>query len=101
MAIARAELLRVGGENVVDWVVVGVTEVVVDALERAEWARNAARKLAKNGRLVGMMGFCDGWFGRMGSRGRGIGDSNGLLFHKHLAVVLRQSVEYYTCRCLA
>ena len=32
--------------------VVGVTEVVVEAFVRVEVARKAARKLAKNGRLV-------------------------------------------------
>ena len=51
VAIPRAEL-RVGGEKVDDWVVVEVTEVVVEAFERVEEARKAARKLAKNGRLV-------------------------------------------------
>lgn len=30
------------------------TDVVVEALAMAEWARKAARKLAKKGRLVGM-----------------------------------------------
>ena len=33
------------------------TEGVVEALVRAEWARKAARMLAKKGRLVGMMVF--------------------------------------------
>ena len=54
MAIPRAEL-RVGGEKVEAWVVDVETEVVVEAFERAEWARKAAKKLAKKGRLVGMV----------------------------------------------
>lgn len=46
------------------------TEVVVDALAMAEWARKAARKLEKKDRLVGMLGELEesgieGWWRRL------------------------------------
>lgn len=41
-------------------VVVGVTEVVVGAFARAEWARKAERKFAKKGRWEGMVGIVGG-----------------------------------------
>ncbi len=50
-----------GEEKVVLAVVVGVTLDCAVAFVRALWARNAARKLAKKGRLVGMLSNCFDW----------------------------------------
>ncbi len=102
VAIARAEL-RVGGEKVEDWVVVGFMAVVVEAFERSEWARRVEKKLAKKERLVGILVLIEMDVDSAGSAVLGK-DEGRILWENNAAVLISvrdTDQDSQTCRCLA